>query len=103
MKIIQSTNKNALMTAVLSFLFGTIFLMLFLITQSDLLIRIGILYVTIALTLNTIMFIGLLINSIINYQYYRENLITISLFLLNIPITLLYILIVESNPFKNIF
>ncbi|MCK8523892.1 hypothetical protein M0D21_20110 [Aquimarina sp. D1M17] len=102
MKISQKINKNALLTASISFLSGTLLLLFFLISQSGYIVKIGILYVLIAFVFNSITLVGLLANSIINYHHYRENLLTISLFLLNIPITIGYILLVELNPLKNI-
>ncbi len=101
MKIFQTINKNALFIATISFLIGTLLLLSFLISQSNTFLSIGLFYLLIAFVFNTITLIGLVINSIINYQYYKENLITISLFLLNIPITIGYIILVDNNPLKN--
>ncbi|MDH7444997.1 hypothetical protein [Aquimarina sp. 2201CG14-23] len=103
MKIIQSINKNALIIATISFLIGTILLLLQLIIGWEQLIFIGIFYVLIASALNGITFIGLLANTIINYHYYKENLVTISICLLNIPIAIGYISLVINNPFHNTF
>ncbi|WP_109299896.1 hypothetical protein [Aquimarina sp. AU474] len=102
MKIFQPINQKALFIATVSFLLGTILLLSFLILQSNTFLDIGLFYVIIAFVFNTITLIGLIINSIINYQYYKENLITISLFLLNIPITIGYIVLIQINPLKNI-
>ncbi len=90
------------MVATISFLLGTILLLLFLVSQSSILADIGLFYVLIAFVLNAMVLIGLIINSIINYQYYKENLVTILLFLLNIPVTIGYIAIVVNNPFKTL-
>ncbi len=103
MQIVQSINKNALIIATISFLSGTIVLLLFLITQSSIILDIGFFYVIIVFVLNAITFIGLVVNSIINYQYYKENLSTILLFSINIPVTIGYIAIVMSNPFLEYF
>ena len=102
MKIVQPVNKKALFIASVSLLLGTIFLLFFLISQSGYVIRAGIVYVLIALVLNSITLIGLLFNLIVNHQHYKENLTTIGLFLLNIPITIGYIYIVFMNPLKNV-
>ncbi|WP_148639140.1 hypothetical protein [Aquimarina longa] len=99
MKIIQTINKKSLFIAALSFILGTIILLSFIISQSDTVFKIGIFYVIIAAALNTFFFIELIINAIVNYQYYKENLITILLVVLNIPITIGYISIVLNNPF----
>jgi len=103
MRIIQSVNRNALMIATFSFLLGTIIFLIHLITAWEKIIVIGLFYVLIAFILNAITFIGLLANTIVNYHYYKENLKTISIFLLNIPIAIGYFLIVVNNPFLNTF
>lgn len=102
MKIIQPINKSALIIAIASFILGTILLLFFLISPSAILVDIGIFYILIALVLNTITFIGLIPNSFINYQYNKENLITILLVALNIPVAFGYVIIVLNNPFNNL-
>lgn len=102
MKIIQSINKNALTIAVTSFIIGTILLLAFIIYPSDVLVTIGLFYILIALSLNTITIIELITNSFINYQYNKENLTTILLVTLNIPIAIGYAIIVLNNPFNNL-
>ncbi|OED39314.1 hypothetical protein AB832_04165 [Flavobacteriaceae bacterium (ex Bugula neritina AB1)] len=102
MKILQSINKNALIIATISFLIGTILLLSHLITGWDTLVIIGFFYTLIATVLNSITLIGLIANTIINHQYYKENLLTILLFLVNIPIAAGYIFIVFNNPFNTI-
>ncbi len=101
MKIFQSINKKALIVATISFLLGTILLLLFLVSGLDVIVDIGLFYVFIAFVFNTITFIGLITNAIINYQYYQENLRTIFVFLLNIPITIGYISLVINNPLQH--
>ncbi|WP_024768951.1 hypothetical protein [Aquimarina macrocephali] len=103
MKIIQPINKSALIVATISFLLGTLLLLFFLISQSSIVLDIGLFYVIIASVLNVIVFVGLITNAIINYQYYKENLTTIILVILNIPITIGYIIIVANNPFLTFF
>jgi len=90
MKIKQTVNKKALILAIISFLLGTLILLLYLVSKSEAFLVGGVFYVIIAVTLNTITLIQLLANSIINYQYYRENLITMLLFITNIPIAIGY-------------
>ncbi|MBP2832192.1 hypothetical protein J8281_08320 [Aquimarina sp. U1-2] len=99
MQITQYINKKALQVAVSSFLLGTIILALYLISESPSFLIAGVFYVLITLVLNAIMFIELLIHAIIMHQYYRENLITIFCFLVNIPIALGYFYLVMSSPF----
>lgn len=103
MKIIQPINKNALIVATISFLLGTLLLLFFLISQSNIVLDIGFFYVIIASVLNAIVFVGIITNAIINHQYYKENLTTIILVVFNIPITIGYIIIVINNPFLKYF
>jgi hypothetical protein len=103
MKIIQPINKNALIAATISFLLGTLLLLFFIISQSNIVLDIGLFYVIIASVFNVIVFVGLITNAILNYQYYKENLTTIILVILNIPITIGYIIIVINNPFLKYF
>ncbi|AXT58358.1 hypothetical protein D1815_22280 [Aquimarina sp. AD1] len=102
MQITQSANRNALMIATFSFLLGTILLLLHLIVPWEQITTIGLFYVIIAVVLNGITFIGLLANTVINYHCYKENLTTVLVFLLNIPIAIGYFLIVINNPFHTI-
>lgn len=102
MKIIQPINKSALIIATASFILGTMLLLFFLISPSGILVDIGLVYILIALVLNTITFIGLITNSFINYQYNKENITTILLVTLNIPIAFGYVIIVLNNPFNNL-
>ncbi|WP_103863775.1 hypothetical protein [Aquimarina sp. I32.4] len=99
MKIIQPINKTALFIATISFVLGTSLLLFFLISQYRAMIDIGIFYVMVAFTLNVITFVGLIANSIINYKHYKENLTTIAVVVINIPITIGYINIVLTNSF----
>jgi len=103
MKIKQSINKKALMIATFSFLIGTVILLAYLIYPLGQTIIVGIFYILIALVLNGITLLGLIANSIINSQYNKENLQTILVFLLNIPIAFGYLSIVILNPFNSLF
>ncbi|MHA7059986.1 hypothetical protein ACWGOQ_0022355 [Aquimarina sp. M1] len=101
MQITQRVNRSALMIATCSFLLGTLLLLLHLIIAWDTLIIVGLFYVLIAIVLNSITFIGLLVNTVINLHHNKENLTTVSIFLLNIPIAIGYFFIVINNPFQN--
>ncbi|WP_378183284.1 hypothetical protein [Aquimarina sp. SS2-1] len=103
MQIKQSVNRNALIIATFSFLFGTILLLIQLITNSENIIIFGLFYVLITMVLNSITLIGVLANAIVNYHCFKENLSTVLIFLLNIPIAIGYFLIVINNPFHNAF
>lgn len=101
MEIRQDINRKGLAVATICFLLGTIILLLYIITASEAFLVGGFLYVLIAVVLNTITLIGLLTNAIINYHYYKENLITILLFLINIPIAMGYVFLIMNNPLSN--
>ncbi|MEB3346808.1 hypothetical protein U6A24_15120 [Aquimarina gracilis] len=99
MEIRQNINKKALQVATLSFLIGTFILTIYLISGSESFLIAGVFYAFIALVLNSILFIELIANAIINYQYSKENLITILFFLINIPIALGYFFLVMNTSF----
>ncbi len=101
MEIRQTINRKALMVATVSFLLGTCILLLYLISGSEAFLVGGAFYVLIALVLNAITLIGLFTNAIINYQYYKENLVTILLFAINIPVAIMYLFLVMNNPFQH--
>ncbi|MBQ4822209.1 hypothetical protein [Aquimarina sp. MMG016] len=99
MEIRQTINKKALILATISFLLGTLILLLYLVFGSEAFLVGGLFYVLIALVINGITFIGIIANAIINYQYYKENLTTILLFSINIPVAIGYVFLVMNNPF----
>ncbi len=102
MKITQSMNRNALLIAATSFGIGTSLFATYFITGWKHLIVIGTYYVLIAFTLNVITFIGLLVNSIITTHLYKENMITMLFLLANLPIALVYTLLVINNPLHSV-
>lgn len=76
--------------ALLSFLIGSILLILYIYFKSQQLITIGIYYIIIAFWINIILLVVLIIASIIN-SFHRKNLLkTCGIVLLNIPIAILY-------------
>ncbi|QYJ67573.1 hypothetical protein [Flavobacterium litorale] len=78
-----------------SFVGGTIVFTLYLLNlKSENYIEIGFTYILIAATINSVVFIGLAIASFIHKQYQTIILARATLMLLNIPISILYILIV---------
>ena len=99
MKITQSINRKALKVATVSFLLGTVILLLFLITQSEAFLVGGLFYTLIAVVLNIITLVGLVVNAFITYHQYKENLITILIFITNIPIAIGYVILIMNNPF----
>jgi hypothetical protein len=100
MKIVQRINKIAITIALASFIIGTILLLIYSISHNHKMIDIGILYVQIACSINALVFITLIINTMINYKFYKENLITLVLISLNIPIVYTYIMVAETIYFE---
>ncbi|PKV49850.1 hypothetical protein ATE84_1888 [Aquimarina sp. MAR_2010_214] len=95
MKIAQPINKIAIILALVSFLIGTSLLLLYIFhityIERSTLRHIGLNYIRIAFLVNIIYLAFLIINAIFFSKDTKENLITILFFLLNIPITLIYI------------
>ncbi|NHN24165.1 hypothetical protein FIA58_000620 [Flavobacterium jejuense] len=92
-KIIED-GKLARILALGSFSIGTLILIIFKITKSDILFIIGFYYVVIALFLNFILFVNLVYNLFIYTKMYAFQFGNIALLLLNIPIALFYLQIV---------
>ena len=94
-RVIQIGKLSDIIT-VLSFLIGTIILVLYFIPIQGIdfeIILTGYFYVIITIIINLIMLIGLII-SIFSFQNYQKYLLKrIGFLLLNIPITILYFLI----------
>ncbi len=99
MEITQNINKKALKVAIVSFLLGSFILAFYLISASESFLIAGVFFAFIALVLNTITFIELITNAIINYQHYRENITTILFFLINIPVAVGYFILATNNSF----
>lgn len=87
-------NLIATYLAVISFLLGSLILIIHKTKLFGHLYLFGYSYVIIATIINSLMLIILLINTIINYKDFKdfkENLISICIVLVNIPITFFYI------------
>jgi len=84
-------NRMAIYLAGISFILGTLLLLIHKIKLWGSLIYLGLNYVGFATAVNTLMLLILLANSVTNYKDYKENLISICILLTNIPITLFYI------------
>lgn len=102
-KTIISDGNLAKIIALISFTFGTLLLLLYKIDQSDNYVMIGLIYVIIALFFNTIMFLKLMYNLIVYKQLYLFQLGSITIILLNIPITFFYMHLVFNNFKINLF
>ncbi|TMM57997.1 hypothetical protein FEE95_00795 [Maribacter algarum] len=95
----HSINYSAVILAISSFVIGTILLLLSQSISADSLLVIGLYYTGLALIANIIMLLILITNAIRFHKDYCENLGTITILLLNIPITLYYIDIIFYSPF----
>ncbi|MFC5046792.1 hypothetical protein ACFSTE_09725 [Aquimarina hainanensis] len=91
MKFNEPINRNALLLAFVSFLIGSCLLLTYIIYPRGFFITTGYTYLIIAFAINSAMLVALLVNTFYKYKNYKENLLTISLFLLNIPICLGYL------------
>ncbi len=88
--LFQSTiNRNAFLSAFISFIIGSILFLIYLLFKPIPIIYTGFIYVIIATIVNFIYLIRLLANLIIEINKI-ETLYTIAMSLLNIPIAILY-------------
>ncbi len=83
--------STVLKSALASFLFGTILLIVLIIMQQSISIYIGFSYVLIAALLNLIILFAIIISVFINNDYQWKALFTLIVMLLNIPIVFLYL------------
>ncbi|WP_405248187.1 hypothetical protein [Cellulophaga sp. Asnod2-G02] len=82
-------NRIAVRISFYSFIIGTL---LFLIKLAfDATVVVGFIFVLAAVITNMILFILLLLNALVNYSDFEENISTIILVILNIPIALCYL------------
>lgn len=79
-----------------SFLIGTALLIIYCTTKYEPLIPLGLLYVILAMIVNSIMLLIMLIMIIIYPKYYHKLLKTAAIILLNLPIAYLYFWIVTE-------
>ena len=86
--------NSAKVTALFSFVLGTILLALHLYLKQPKLLIIGFYFTLIAIFINSIVLLIILILAIINIRYRYELLKTSGILLLNIPIVVFYIYIV---------
>lgn len=84
-------NYRAAQVALISFVLGTICLLLFK-TSGDMgFVGIGYWYTLTAALVNSVLLVIILIHTIIRYKDYKEHLATVLVVLANIPITFLYL------------
>jgi hypothetical protein len=82
--------------AICSFFLGSVLLILFIITKELALIYIGFLYILSALFINLIALMILIYNLIINFHNRKKIMLEITILLANIPIVILYILLIKQ-------
>jgi len=90
-KFKHSINLIALYTASVSFTLGTLILLAHKTKLFGYLYDLGLYYVGAATITNLIILLLLIGNSILNHKDYKENIISICILLINIPITFIYI------------
>ncbi len=82
-------NRIAVRITLYSFSLGTL---LFLTKLAfDAILIVGFIVVLVAIGINIILFILLLLNALVNYSDFEENISTIILVILNIPIAIFYL------------
>lgn len=91
MKITCKVNRRALIIALVSFILGSTLFVSYLLLGSFKLIYFGFIHTMIATVINGIALVEIIGNAIINRHHFKENLITITLVLLNVPIVIGYI------------
>lgn len=95
MKIINKITNTCRVTAFLSFIIGTILLILFTMTRTfSPIITIGILYIYVAFIINLILFVFVFLSAFYFWQYRLELFRHCGLLVLNIPIAIVYFFIV---------
>ena len=90
-KFTHSINYLAVLTAIISFILGTVLLLLFKTTGDSYFVRIGYLYTILATFTNTILLLLIVINSIRYYKDCTEHISTMLIVIVNIPITIFYL------------
>lgn len=90
-KFKHSINLIAIYIACVSFILGTLILLIHKTKLFGYLYDLGLFYVGAATITNLIILLFLIRNSIVNRIDYKENIIAICILLANIPITLFYI------------
>ncbi|WP_299111754.1 hypothetical protein [uncultured Winogradskyella sp.] len=95
MKVIQNIKNTCKITALVSFIIGTILVILFAITRTYTpIVTIGIFYVYIAVIINLLIFISVLLSAFYFWKYRLELFYHCGLLLMNIPIAIAYFIIV---------
>jgi hypothetical protein len=85
--------------ALLSFIIGTFLFMIFILDQSILLLKTGIIYLVISLFINVFILIHLIYLAIFNSKERKDLAQTCGILLLNIPIIIGYIYLITLSLF----
>jgi hypothetical protein len=88
------TNKIGLFTALISFLIGTILLIIFYLTNSYSMTLFGMIFIAIAGIINLVVLVKVLINLINEKENRKKHILTSGIMILNIPIAVFYFFIV---------
>jgi hypothetical protein len=84
-------NYRAVQVAIISFVLGTICLLLFKTSGDTGFVGIGYCFTLLAAVVNTVLLLVVLIHAIVRYKDYKEHLTTVLVVLANIPITFFYL------------
>lgn len=84
-------NRMAVRLAITSFVIGTIFMLVALTTDHEILITFGITFLVLYIPVTGITLFVLLTNTIMHFKDIQEHIMTFIVVLMNIPIALLYI------------
>jgi len=87
----HSLNYVAVLTAFISFILGTLCLLLFKSSSDTGIIAVGYFYTILAAVVNTLILLLVVVNTIRKFKDYAEHFKTIFVVLLNIPIVCLYL------------
>lgn len=83
-------NRLVVKLAYISFIGGTILLLLYIAFEIEVFIFLGIIYVALALLANSLAFIFAFLHLFFKPRNFKENILAITIQLLNIPIALFY-------------
>lgn len=86
----KSINRVVVKLALISFVGGTLLFVLYIAFETDVLFFMGIIHVVLALLVNSIFFVFAFLNLLFEPKKFKENILAITIQLLNIPIALFY-------------
>jgi len=98
---VQQIQELPLWTAGISFVFGTILFLLYLIERNDEIIICGFLYVVAAVVINLAILLAMVALSFIHREHQRSILLHTLVLLLNIPVAVVYLFILFNS--NNVF